>query len=154
MANLVIDKVTQLIEPILDELDFELVDIEYLSENGRWALRIYVDKEGGITLDDCAKLSRELGDLLEVEDILRGEYVLEVSSPGLNRTLKREKDLLAAVGKKIKVKMAAPVNRRQSFTGYLRSFQDGTLYLDAENNLVSLSWRDVEKAKLVYELES
>ena len=73
-------------------MDVELVDIEYLSEHGRWVLRIYVDQEGGITLDGCARVSREIGDLIDVKDILQHEYVLEVSSPGLNRPLKKEKD--------------------------------------------------------------
>lgn len=153
-GDTVIGEVTRLIGPILDDMDCELVDIEYLPERGRWILRIYLDKEDGITLDDCALASREIGDLLDVKDIFQHKYVLEVSSPGLNRPLRRDKDFLRALGKKVKVKMATPVNGRKNFTGFLRNFQDGTLHLDVGNNLVSLPRRDVEKANLVYEHES
>jgi len=150
----VISKITLLIEPVLDEMGFELVDIEYLPVRGRWVFRIYVDKEGGITLDECARVSNEIGDLIDVRDIFQHEYVLEVSSPGLNRPLKREKDFVRAVGKKIEVKMAIPVNGRRNFAGYLQGFKDRTLYLKVEDNLVPLSWRGVEKANLVYEFEN
>jgi ribosome maturation factor RimP len=153
-GDLVIGEVTRLIEHILDEMDFELVDIECLSGRGRWILRIYLDKEDGITLDECALASREIGDLLDVKDIFQHEYVLEVSSPGLNRPLRKDKDFLGAFGKKVKIKMVIPVNGRRNFAGYLRNFQDGTLYLDVDNKLVPLPRRDVEKANLVYEHES
>jgi ribosome maturation factor RimP len=146
-------KLTQIIEPIVDEMKFELVDVEYLSEHGRWVLRIYLDKEGGITLDECARVSREVGDLIDVKDIVEHKYVLEVSSPGLNRPLKREKDFQRAVGKKIKIKMVIPVEGCRHFTGYLRKFQEGTLYLEVENNVVPLSLRDVKRSKVVYEFE-
>ena len=103
-ADFDLKKISYLVEPLIDEMGFELVDIEYLSERGRWVLRIYADKKGGITLDDCARVSRELGDFIDVKDVIQHEYVLEVSSPGLNRPLKKEKDFLRAVGKKVKVK--------------------------------------------------
>jgi ribosome maturation factor RimP len=152
--DLVTKAVTPLIEPILDEMDFELVDIEYLSEHGRWVLRIFVDKEGGMTVADCARVSREVGDLIDVKDHIPHEYVLEVSSPGLNRPLKKEKDILWAIGRKVKVKMGRPLKGRRNFTGYLRSFQDSTLYLEVENNLVALPWGHVAKANLVYEFDN
>ncbi len=150
----IIRRLTRIIEPIVDEMGFEFVDVEYLSEHGRWVLRIYVDKEGGITLDECARVSREVGDLIDVKDIIQHKYVLEVSSPGLNRPLKREKDFLRAVGKKIEIKMVIPVEGRRRFTGYLRKYQERTLYLEVENNLVTLPLRDMRKANLVYEFEN
>ncbi|UCF86195.1 MAG: ribosome maturation factor RimP [Desulfobacteraceae bacterium] len=154
LADLVVRDVIRLIEPILNEMGFELVDIEYLSEHGRWVLRIYVDSEDGITLDDCAGVSNEIGDLIDVNDIFEHEYVLEVSSPGLNRPLKKEKDFLKAVGKKVKVKMINPVKERRNFTGYLKAFQDGMLDIEVRNELISLPLRDVKKANLVYEFEN
>ena len=144
-------QVTDLVEPPLESMGFELVDVEYLSRHGKWVLRLYIDKEGGVTLDDCAKVSRELGDLIDVKDIIIHEYVLEVSSPGLDRPLKKEKDLERAIGKKIKVKTIAPVKGRRNYTGYLRNFQEGILYMELENGPVHLPWRDVDKANLVYE---
>jgi ribosome maturation factor RimP len=153
-AELIIREVTQLIEPVLEEMDVELVDIEYLSEHGRWVLRIYADQEGGITLDVCARVSREIGDLIDVKDILQHEYVLEVSSPGLNRPLKKEKDFLRSIGNKIKIKMVEPVRGRRNFTGYLRDYKEGMLYIDVKNDLVPLPWAEVEKANLVYEFKN
>ena len=151
--DLVIGEVTRLIEPIFDEMDYELVDVEYLSERGRWVLRIYMDRVGGINLDDCARLSREIGDLIDIKDIVQHAYVLEVSSPGLNRPLKKEKDFLRALDKKVKIKMALPIQGRRNFTGYLRDFRDGKLFLELNDNLVPLLRRNVEKANLVYEYE-
>ncbi len=149
----VIEEATRVIEPVLDELNFELVDVEYLSEHGRWILRIFVDREGGITLNECARVSREVGDLIDMKDVFNHEYVLEVSSPGLNRPLKKEKDFHRAVGKKLKVKMVAPIRGRRNFTGCLRDFRDGILHLELENDLVPLTRTDVEKANLVYDFE-
>jgi len=153
-SNTIIREITQIAYPILDEKDFELVDVEYLSEHGTWVLRIYVDKEGGITLDECGLLSREIGELIDVKDILQHEYVLEVSSPGLDRPLKKERDFLGSIGKKIKIKMLEPVNGRRNFTGYLQDFNNGTLALDEENQVIFLSFQAVEKANLVYDFEN
>ncbi len=150
-ADLNIEKLIHLIEPILNEMNFELVDIEYLSERGKWILRIYADKDEGMTLDDCVYLSREIGDLIDVKDIISHEYVLEVSSPGLNRPLRREKDFLRAIGNKVKIKMSVPIKGRRRFTGYLRKFEKGILYIEVDNDLTALFLKDVEKANLIYE---
>ena len=150
-ASLVMKKATDLIEPIINEMCFELVDVEYVSNQGRWVLRIYIDKEGGVTVDDCARVSGEIGDLIDVKEIIKHEYILEVSSPGLNRPLKKEKDFIWALDKKIKVRMAVPVMGRRNFTGYLKKFQSQTLYLEMESGHVTLPWREIDKANLVYE---
>ena len=151
MTSPVMKEVSALIEPILDEMEIELVDIEYLSEQGRWILRIYVDKSGGITLGDCTRVSREIGDLIEVKDIFHQEYVLEVSSPGLNRRLKKEKDFQRAVGKDMKIRMATPFEGQRNFRGNLQSFKDGILCLSVKDDLILLSYGNVEKANLVYD---
>jgi ribosome maturation factor RimP len=148
---MIIQEVIRIIEPIIEEMDFELVDIEYLSENGRWVLRLYLDKEGGITLGDCAKASREIGDSIDVKDVISHEYILEVSSPGLNRRLNKDKDFLQAIGEKIRIKMAVPVDGRRNFTGYLRDFKDGILHLETAATLVTLPLQDIERANIVYE---
>ena len=120
-AHIVIKQVADLVEPILGEMRFELVDVEYLSKHGRWVLRLYVDREGGVTIDDCARLSGEIGDLIDVKDVIKHEYVLEISSPGLNRPLKKERDFIWATGKRVKVRMVEAVNGRRNFTGYLKN---------------------------------
>jgi ribosome maturation factor RimP len=152
-TDIITKAVADLVEPVFEGMGFELVDVEYLSSQGRWVLRVYIDREGGVTIDDCARVSREIGDLIDVKDIIQHEYVLEVSSPGLDRPLKKEKDLLDAVGKKIKVRMVNPLEGRRKFTGYLNDFQDGILTLDTGVESVSLPWRDVLRANLVYEFD-
>jgi ribosome maturation factor RimP len=146
-------QVSELIEPILNELRFELIDVEYLSDRGRWVLRIYINKDGGITLDDCAKVSGELGDLIDIKNIIEHEYVLEVSSPGLNRPLKKEADFIRVIGKKIRLRTRMPVDGRRNFRGVLKDFKEKKLALDSEGGLVTLAWSDIEKANLVYEFD-
>ncbi len=150
-AHIITKQVADLVEPILGEMGFELVDVQYLPKYGRWVLRLYIDTEGGVTIDDCARVSREIGDLIDVKDVIMHEYILEVSSPGLNRPLKKEADFIWARGKRVKVRMVKPVNGRRNFTGYLKNFEDGTLYVEAEGSLMALPWVEVEKANLVYE---
>ena len=149
--RLITERVANLAEPILDDMGFELVDVEYLSKYGKWVLRLYIDSERGITIDDCARVSGELGDLIDIKDVIEHEYVLEVSSPGLNRRLKKEADFLRSIEKKIKVKMVAPIRGRRNFSGVLKDFKDRTLYLETEGGLITLSWPDIDKANLVYE---
>lgn len=151
MVTQAVREVSLLIEPILDEMDIELVDVEYLSEGGRWILRIYVDRDGGITLDDCVRVSREIEDVIEVKDLFRQSYVLEVSSPGLNRPLKKEKDFGHAVGKDVNIRMASPVEGRRHFKGILRSFEDGVLCVAVDNDRFLLPYGGVETAHLIYD---
>ena len=145
------EQVVGLVEPALEYMGFELVDVEYLSTHGKWVLRLYIDRDGGVTLDDCARVSREIGDLIDVKDIIVHNYVLEVPSPGLDRPLKKEKDFEHAIGKKIKVKTVVSVMGRRNYTGYLRNFQKGILYMELESGPVELPWREVDKANLVYD---
>jgi len=151
MVSRAVKDVSLLIEPILDEMEIELVDVEYLSEGGRWILRIYVDREGGITLDDCVRVTREIEDLIEVKDFFRQPYVLEVSSPGLNRPLKKEKDFVQAVGKDVKIRMAHPIDGRRNFQGKLESLEDGVLSVTVNSDRFLLPFGKVEKANLVYD---
>ena len=141
-------------EELLDSLGFELVDMEYLASDSRGTLRFYIDRPGGgVTLDDCVTVSRQLGALLEVEDIIPFRYVLEVSSPGLNRPLRRPKDFLAHCGKKIKIKTKMPVEGRRRFSGVLQAYNeaDGLIVLDAEGDRYTLDVANFAKCNLVYE---
>ena len=152
-AYIITKQVSELVEPVLKEIGFELVDVEYLSKHGKWVLRLFIDKNKGVTIDDCARVSGEIGDLIDVKDIIEHEYVLEVSSPGLNRALKKEKDFIRAIGKKIKMKTAVPVKGRRNFTGYLRDFQKDTLYVETEDRLLTLPRSEDDKVNLVYEFD-
>ncbi|MBW2028316.1 MAG: ribosome maturation factor RimP [Deltaproteobacteria bacterium] len=146
-------QVIDLIEPAIEEMGYDLVDVEYLSAHGRWVLRVYIDKSGGVDVEDCARVSRGIGDLIDVKDIIDHEYVLEVSSPGLNRPLKKERDFQWAIGKKVRVKTLAPIEGRRNYTGYLSKFQGGILTLSIEGGTVTLPWKEVAKANLVYEFK-
>jgi ribosome maturation factor RimP len=150
----IVKQVESLVEPILEEMGYELVDVEYVSNCGRWILRLFVDKEGGVTVGDCARISEELGDLIDVKEFIRHKYNLEVSSPGLNRPLKKEKDLIRALGKRVKVRTAKPIEGRRNFTGVLLRYGDGNLCLDVDGREVALSWADVAKANVLYEFKS
>ena len=118
----------QLLMPVIQANDFELVDVEYVKEAGTSYLRAYIDKEGGITIDDCELVSRAFGERLDAEDFIEESYVLEVSSPGLGRPLKKEKDFARSIGKDVEVKLFKPLSKEKKekdFLGTLKSY-DGT----------------------------
>ena len=150
-THLIVQKVTDLAESVLDDMGYELVDVEYLPKHGKWVLCIYIDKDGGITIDDCVQMSEELGTLIDIKDMIEHDYVLEVSSPGLDRPLKKEKDFIRAVGKRIKVTTVTSINGRRNFTGYLDRFQDQFLHLNVDGKQLVLSEQDIDKANLIYE---
>lgn len=149
----IVQKLIQLVEPVLGEMEFELVDAEYLRERGRWVMRLYIDREGGVTLEDCVNVSREIGDLIDVKEIVRHEYVLEVSSPGVNRPLKKEKDFYRVIGKRIKVRTFFPDGGRKNFTGHLEDLKDNVLYLSVDGKTMSIPLADIEKANLIYDFK-
>ncbi len=149
----IITRVGGLIKPILDDLGLELVLIEYLSIQGRWTLRIFIDKDSGVTLDDCSVASREIGDVLDVNETLSHGYVLEVSSPGLDRPLTREKDYICSIGKKIRVKTGIPINGSRNLKGMLRFVDSDRLELETEKGMISIPFQIIQKANLIYEPE-
>jgi ribosome maturation factor RimP len=122
-----------LVQPILDENGFELWDVEYVKEGANYYLRVYADKEGGITIDDCVTISRALEEKLDAEDFIEEAYILEVSSPGLGRPLKRERDFVRSVGEEVDVKLYKAVNQQKEYTGLLKAFDDATVTLEFED---------------------
>jgi ribosome maturation factor RimP len=147
----VTQSVTELIEPGLLADGLELVDVEFKKEGQNWVLRIYIDREGGVTVADCQKVSRLAGDLIEVEEVIEPVYTLEVSSPGLNRVLKKEKDFLKYSGKKIYVQCHAPMDGRKKFTGILTDFIDQSIHLEVDGQHYTIPLNLVAKANLVIE---
>jgi ribosome maturation factor RimP len=123
----------QLIQPLIDEHDFELVDVEYVKEGSDWYLRVYIDKEGGITVDDCELISRAYNEILDREDYISDQYIFEVSSPGLLRPLKKEKDYKRSVGKLIDIKLYKAIDKQKEFTGVLKAYDDATVTLEFDN---------------------
>ena len=128
MANKVEARIESLMQEIIAGTDFELVDVEYTKERD-WYLRIFVDKIGGVDLDDCQMLSEKLGEILDKDPIIESAYILEVSSPGIDRVLKKDKDFLRETGKKVDVTLYAPIDGKKSFTGVLQSRDENFLYL-------------------------
>ena len=113
--------------PLMEEYRFELVDVEYVKEAGNWYLRAYIDKEGGFTVDDCETVSRWHSDWLDKEDFIEDSYILEVSSPGLGRPLKKEKDFVRNKGKEVDIKLYKAIDRQKDFTGILTDFDKDTV---------------------------
>ena len=123
----------ELLEPIVTGFGFELVDVEYVKEAGTWYLRAYIDKEGGIAVDDCEVISRRLSDWLDKEDFIDDSYILEVSSPGLGRPLKKEKDYKRSIGREVEVRLYKAIDRQKEFTGTLSAYDDKTVTLTMED---------------------
>ena len=113
--------------PVMEENHFELVDVEYVKEAGTWYLRAYIDKEGGFTVDDCEMVSRRLGDWLDKEDFIDESYILEVSSPGLGRPLKKEKDFKRSMGEQEEIKLYRAVDRQKDSTGAIVAYDEKTV---------------------------
>ena len=126
-------KAEALAQPIVESRGYELVDVEYVKEAGTWYLRLYIDKEGGITINDCEEVSRLFGDRLDEEDFIEDAYVMEVSSPGLDRPLKKEKDYIRSMGKDVDVRLYRQIDRQKEFTGALTAYDDKTVTLTMED---------------------
>lgn len=150
-------RVAELAEGLLASLGLELVELEYKREGRDMVLRLYVDKEGGITLDDCAAVSRELSEILDVEDFIRDRYTLEVSSPGLNRPLKKATDYERYRGRLVKVRTYELLpddagNQRKTFLGELLGLEEGRVRLQLkEGQTASIPLEKVAKANLEFE---
>ena len=125
-------KTEQFLLPLLAEHQFELVDVEYVKEAGNWYLRSYIDKPGGITVDDCEVISRLLSDWLDKEDFIEDSYVMEVSSPGLGRPLKKDKDFERSLGEEVELRLYKPRNRQKEFTGILKAYDKDTVTLEMD----------------------
>ena len=126
-------KTEELLMPIILQHGFELVDVEYVKEGGNWYLRAYIDKPGGIAVDDCEVVSRALSDLLDEKDFIEDSYILEVSSPGLGRPLKKEKDFTRNLGKEVEVRTYRAIDRQKEFTGVLKDFDKNTVTIEFED---------------------
>lgn len=127
-------KTEQLIQPLIDANNFELVDVEFVKEGSDWYLRVYIDKDGGITVDDCELISRAFNEILDREDYISEQYIFEVSSPGLMRPLKKEKDYKRSVGKLIDIKLYKPLDKCKEFTGVLDSYDKDTVTIKMEDD--------------------
>ena len=141
--------VRELIEPTVTEHNIELVDVEYIKAGKVWTLRVFIDKKQGVTVSDCQKLSREIEDLIEVHELISEPYTLEVSSPGLDRPLKKEADFLRNKDKQIQLNTYAPIEGKKSFSGIVLDVNDKILFLKNKDSCIELELANIAQAKLV-----
>ena len=145
------DLCTELVTPIIESGGYELVDVEYVKEGADYYLRVYADKEGGITIDDCVDISRALETKLDERDFIPDAYILEVSSPGLTRPLKKEKDFVRSIGKLVDVKLYRPQNGRKDLEGRLKSYDEAEIVITIEEEEVSIKRSDIAMIRLAFE---
>ena len=124
----------ELLEPIVTGHGFALVDVEYVKEAGNWYLRAYIDKPGGITVDDCEVVSRQFSDILDEKDYIEDAYIFEVSSPGLGRPLKKEKDFKRSMGEEVEIRTYRAIDRQKEFTGILKAYDNDTVTIAYEDD--------------------
>lgn len=147
-----IERIKALAQPIVEGEGLELVELEFQREQGGWVLRLYIDKEGGVSLDDCEVVSHQLGDLLDVEDLIDHPYSLEVSSPGLDRPLSKETDWHRFAGRAVRITTYQPVEGRRKFVGRLLGYRDGRVILQRDDgSVMEIPYTTVAKARLEVE---
>jgi ribosome maturation factor RimP len=152
------EKARRLLDPIITREGFELVEVEWGREGPAWVLRVFVDRPGGVTIDHCQELSRMVEPILDVEDFIEPAYQLEVSSPGLDRPLRKPADFERFSGQRVHVKTYAPIptvtGPRKNWTGTLKGFQDGAVEIDVDGTLYRVPHDAIAKAHLEYDFEA
>lgn len=149
MSELVLEQIEKHVIAILDSMDMELVDIQYRPEGHGWVLRLFIDLEDGVNLDHCAKVSREVGQVLDVEDVIEHAYHLEVSSPGVERPLKSIKAFKRFVGKKARIKLHEAVEGGKTFEGIIESVNGDEITLAADGEIIiKCKFDQLNKARL------
>ena len=144
-------KTESLITPILERFNFELVDVEFVKEGSDYYLRVYIDKEGGITSDDCADVSREFNVILDEEDYISESYIFEVSSPGLTRPLKKDRDFKRNLGKAVEVKLYKAIDKVKEFEGELVAFDEDTITIATDSVRLTFKRDDIALVRLSIE---
>ena len=128
-----VNEIYEMVNPIAEELNYDIYHIEYVKENGEFYLRIYIEKDGGITLSDCEALSRRVSDLMDEKDPIKDPYFLEVSSPGLNRTLFTENHYKRFIGREVMVRFTRSIDGKKNVKGILKEVNDDSIVVEAEN---------------------
>lgn len=144
-------KAEELVSPIVEKYGFELVDVEYVKEGSSFYLRAYIDKTGGITVDDCETVSREFSDKLDETDFIEEAYIMEVSSPGLGRPLKKEKDFKRSIGKEVEIRTYRPIDREKEFYGILKAYDENSVTIDCEEKERTFQKADIALIRLAFD---
>jgi len=151
MSETVIGAITSLVMPVLQEMDLELVDVFYRRESSGWVLRLVIDKEDGVTLENCTAVSREVSHLLDIEDIIEQAYSLEVSSPGLDRPLKSIGDFQRFTGRKAKVTTKELIEGNQVCMGRIKKVEDELIIMEVGQQELRIPFSEIAKARLEVE---
>jgi len=146
------ENVRKLVAPVVESLGYELVGVEFLPQGGHGLLRVYIDSEAGVTLDDCQRASHQLSGVLDVEDVIKGRYHLEISSPGLDRPLFEAKHFQRFAGSQVNVRLVAPINGRRKLRGVLQGMKGDDVVLDVDGEVISVPLSAIDKANLVPEI--
>lgn len=141
-------KTEELLLPITTKHNVEIYDVEFVKEAGEWYLRAYIDKEGGVNILDCEAVSRELSDALDVADYIEESYILEVSSPGLGRTLKKDKHLEKSLGEEVEIKTYKPIDKCKEFAGILKAYDKDTITIDCNEQEMIFQRADIAVVRL------
>ena len=145
-------KTEKLLLPVLEANNFELYDVEYVKEGSNWYLRAYIDKEGGITVDDCELVSRALSDLLDKNDFIPDAYILEVSSPGLGRQLKKDKHFDKSIGEEVEIKLYKSINKQKEWVGILVGYNEDTITIQLEDETqIDIPRKDIAIVRLTFD---
>ena len=138
--------------PILGELGFSLYDVEYVKEGGEYFLRVYIDKPGGVTIDDCVETSRRMNEVLDREDYIADAYTFEVSSPGVERRLRKEEHFLAVMGEQIELKLYAPKDGKKQVCGILKSYDGDAVVIDSGDEELTVPLAEIALAKRAFSM--
>lgn len=149
----IIEKIEKIVTPVVNEMGLSLVDIEYMQDGGYWYVRIYVENlNGEITLEECAAISGKIDE--DVDKLIEQRFFLEVSSPGIERPLKKIEDFIRFKGEKIKVSLKHKINDKKSFEGIITECKDNIIFLEIEEeNIVEIPFWEVKKANIIYEFD-
>ena len=143
-------KVEELIAPKIENLGYELYDVEYVKEGKDYYLRIYIESKNGISLDDCEKVSNEITDILDKEDYIKEQYFLEVSSTGIEKVLKKDKHLEANLGVEVQVKLFKPINKNKQYQGILKAFNENDVIIEANEESISIERKNISLIREKY----
>lgn len=144
-------KTEELVMPLISQNQFELVDVEYVKEGGNWYLRVYIDKPGGINVEDCELISRALSDLLDEKDYIEDAYIMEVSSPGLGRPLKKEKDFERSIGKDVDIRLYRAKSGNKEFSGALVSYDKDTVTIEEAGESITFERIEIALIRLAFD---
>lgn len=147
-----VSKIEEIVLPVIKEMNLELVDVEYMQDGGYWYVRVFIENpEGDISLEECAKLSLAVEE--DIDKIIDKKFFLEISSPGIERPLKKQKDFIRFIGSKIKVSLKHKIDDIKNYEGILKNFENDTLYLETENKSLEIPFKEVRKSNLVYDFK-